>query len=133
MKATETVELLDSIKGACPKFNYTEQTVKMWHKALKDISLEDALTRLSKHIHTSPYEPSLHDILKFEGRELKKYKDMPRPELSEREWEFKERKYQLLLKYLEKPPSIHDQKASEEHLQKYRAELAQLEAEYHVR
>lgn len=64
MNKDEVVEVLKFIYGAYPKFQFNEETPKVWTRLLGNVSYEIAINRVINHIKTSSFEPNIHHILK---------------------------------------------------------------------
>jgi len=63
MNSKQVVELIEQIDAAYPnKLKKSADTLKVWHRHMKNQDYERVFWRLDKHISRSAFPPSIHDL-----------------------------------------------------------------------
>ncbi len=64
MKKTDVIKLLGMLAAAYPNMKEVDEVmVEVWYSCLKDISVKEGLANARGHIITSPFPPTIADIL----------------------------------------------------------------------
>lgn len=78
--------MLLQIKTAYPSFDVNEAVLNMWNMFLLEADAEMAFQNLKDHVKTSPFVPTIHDIVKVnEDIRMKREKEATQRRLQEQQ------------------------------------------------
>ncbi|WP_158560294.1 replicative helicase loader/inhibitor [Paenibacillus contaminans] len=82
MDNNQVLDILRFIKGAYHRFEINEDMPRVWMSILQKEDYDVVMQRLERHIRTSRYEPTIHDLITHSGEELERLRQQREEEIN---------------------------------------------------
>lgn len=70
MKSEQVLEVLKFIRGSYSRFEINEEMPRVWLEFLKDESFDMVMNRIKKHVKSSEFPPTIHNLISHVDKDL---------------------------------------------------------------